>query len=105
MVEGAPRSIIISYHLICPPFLPDLRTVILIHISKVKFYRIFEFAKLPLEPSFRDSTFEFRAVIAFNDYATYVEVEIVFWSFEIARFRAEYCATLKTTFDEDDVTH
>jgi hypothetical protein len=56
MVGDAPSSIIIiiSYHLICPPFLPDLRVVRLIHIIEVKFYRIFEFPKLLFEQIFRD---------------------------------------------------
>ena len=109
MVKGVPRSIIIiiiiSYHLICPPFLPDLRTVRFIRISEVKFYCIFEFSKLPFEPFFRDETIPFPAVVAFNNYATYVEVEIMFGAFGIARFRAEYCVTLETTGDEHDVTH
>lgn len=43
--------------------------------------------------------------MAFNDYATFVEIEIVFWAFGIATYRAEYCVTLETIFDEDDVTH
>lgn len=28
----------------------------------------------------------------------------MFWTFEIIRFRADYCVTLEITFDEDDVT-
>ena len=49
--------------------------------------------------------FVIREAIAFNKYGTCVETEIVFWAFGIDRFRAEYCVTLETTYDEDDVTH
>lgn len=28
----------------------------------------------------------------------------MFWGFETVRFMTEYCVTLDTTFDEDDVT-
>ena len=41
-------------------------------------------------------------VIALYNYATFVEVEIVFWAFGIARFRAEYCVVSETKYD---VTH
>ena len=35
-------------------------------------------------------------------YNTFVEVEIVFWAFGIAKFRAEYCVVSETKYD---VTH
>ena len=108
---GIPRSIVIiiitiAYHLIYPPFLPDLRTVLLILISEVIFYRIFEFPKL----AFEQSLCEFVCcrccvVIDLYNYATFVEVEIMFGAFGIVRFRAEYCVTLETKIDKDDVTH
>jgi len=85
--------------------LPDIWPVRLILISEVESYHTFEFPKFPSEPFFRDLIFVIRAVIAFNDYATYVEVEIVLWAFGIDRFRAEYCIILETIFDEDDVIH
>ena len=48
---------------------------------------MFEFSKLVFEPFFRDL---FHALVAFNNYAAFVEVEIVFWAFGMDRCRAEY---------------
>ena len=105
-MAGVPRSttttIIVSYYLICPPFLPDRRTVRLILINEVKKSCIIKFPKLSFETSTCDSIFVCRAVIALNNYATFVEVEIMFWFFEIVRYRAEYCVTLETTFNNNE---
>jgi len=68
--------------------LPDLWAVRLIYIiNEVIFYRIFESPKLVFEPYFRGLISVSLAVIAFNNYATFVEVEIMFWTYGIARFR------------------
>ena len=101
LLRRVPRSIIFtiitSYHLICPPLLPDLRTVRLIRIRKVIFYRIFEFPKLLSEPILQESVW--WVVIAIYNYATFMEVELVFWAFGIIRFRAEYCMVSETKFN------
>ena len=102
---GVPRSIITIYYLICPPFLPNLRTVRFININKVIFYRTFEFPKFPLELFLRDFISVRLIVFALYNYGTFVEVEIVFGAFGITRSRAGYRVPLETSFDEDDVTH
>ena len=43
--------------------------------------------------------------MAFNNYATFVKLEIMFWTYGIARFMAEYCIMLETQFEEDYATH
>ena len=81
--EHGPRlAILISHNLVCPPFLPDLRAVRLIHINEAKFHRIFEFPKLAFELFFRDLILVSLAPAApaFNNNATFVEVEIMFWT-------------------------
>lgn len=62
-----------------------------------------EYPKLPLEPFSRDNKIAQPDVTGFNNYATSVEVEIVFWTFGIVRFSAEFCETLETRSDKDNV--
>jgi hypothetical protein len=41
----------------------------------------------------------------YNYIGKFMEGEIVFGAFGVARFRPECCVTLEATFDKDDVTH
>ena len=92
--EHGPRlAILISYNLICPPFLPDFGAVRFIQINEAKFHRMFEFSELPFELISRDFILMTIAFPAFNKNTTFVEVEIMICTFEITSRRAECCVT------------